>query len=187
MDALVGGARATARRHIAEPPAYSLTRYVEHIMEIADRLWSNVKKQDGDSCWPWLGARIPRPRTGEPGYGCIKIGGKKGKLIYTHRLAWEVTYGPIPDGLCVLHRCDNTQCARPSHLFLGTKDDNNKDMAAKGRWRNQYKDNPPTHCKRGHAFTVENTRLGSHGERVCRTCAAMWMREKRATTRKEKS
>ena len=50
-----------------------------------------------------------------------------------HRMAWIIAYGSIPQGLCVLHRCDNPPCVRPDHLFLGTKGDNNRDCVAKGR------------------------------------------------------
>jgi len=64
------------------------------------------------------------------GYGHKKV---NGVLKKAHRVAWETTYGSIPKGMCVLHRCDNTACIRPSHLFLGTRDDNMKDRNRKGR------------------------------------------------------
>ena len=72
-------------------------------------------------CWLWIGKshgkHYPRVRNGES----------------MHRIAWELTRGPIPDGMCVLHRCDNMRCVRPSHLFLGTHADNVRDMVSKGR------------------------------------------------------
>lgn len=64
------------------------------------------------------------------GYGRIMIDGKR-KLA--HRVVWELENGPIPDGMCILHRCDNPKCNLVSHLFLGTKSDNAKDRNDKGR------------------------------------------------------
>lgn len=49
------------------------------------------------------------------------------------RFAWEIMNGPIPPGMCVLHKCDVPQCVRPEHLWLGTKSQNSLDMIAKGR------------------------------------------------------
>jgi hypothetical protein len=56
-----------------------------------------------------------------------------GGNIGVHRLSWILANGAIPDGMSVLHRCDNPPCVNPEHLFLGTQRDNNLDMRAKGR------------------------------------------------------
>jgi len=88
---------------------------------LAERLWSKVTKTE--TCWTWTGARNRK------GYGEI---GAKGRVQKAHRIAWELTYGPIPEGLDVLHHCDNPPCCRPDHLFLGTDADNMADMMAKG-------------------------------------------------------
>ncbi|MDQ3541980.1 MAG: HNH endonuclease [Chloroflexota bacterium] len=61
------------------------------------------------------------------------IGIGKHKVASTHRVAWELTHDAIPDDLHVLHRCDNRKCVRPDHLFLGTNDDNIRDMVYKSR------------------------------------------------------
>jgi len=64
------------------------------------------------------------------GYGCMVIK----RVTYTvHRLAYAVWRGPVPEGKCVLHRCDNRRCVNPDHLFLGSHKDNNRDRARKGR------------------------------------------------------
>lgn len=68
-----------------------------------------------------------------PGFRNRKGYGQAGRHTLVHRAAWEAVHGPIPDGVCVLHRCDNPPCVSPAHLFLGTKAENNRDMHAKGR------------------------------------------------------
>ena len=55
------------------------------------------------------------------------------RTVSSHRYAWELWEGPIPNGMNVLHRCDNRRCCNPAHLFLGTQQENMLDMYAKGR------------------------------------------------------
>jgi hypothetical protein len=75
-------------------------------------------------CWLWT------RYIGQHGYGVTY---HDGRATLVHRLAYSLAIGPIPDGLCVLHRCDVQPCFNPEHLFLGTLIDNNADMVAKGR------------------------------------------------------
>ena len=91
------------------------------------RFWSKVDKSGGeDACWEWQGYTAD-------GYGSIKI---DGKMTRVHRLSWILHNGVIPDGLCICHHCDNRKCCNPTHLFMGTRADNNYDMERKGRGRN---------------------------------------------------
>lgn len=92
-------------------------------MTALDNFWRHVRQ--GNSCWEWTG----HPN-GKFGYGRVMVNGRR---VLAHRRAWELLVGPIPDGLKVLHRCDNPPCVRPDHLFLGTLADNNRDRDAKGR------------------------------------------------------
>ena len=88
----------------------------------AQRFWAKVRM--GSGCWEWTSP----PH--ENGYGQFGIGGRS---LRAHRVSWELHWGAIPDGLCVLHHCDNPICVRPDHLFLGTKLDNSRDAVRKGR------------------------------------------------------
>lgn len=91
----------------------------------AERLWAKVLKQGPDECWVWQGNRHDVVK----GYGRIKVGGRR---EFVHRFSWMLANGD-PGELWVLHRCDNTLCVNPRHLFLGTVLDNNDDKVIKGR------------------------------------------------------
>lgn len=86
------------------------------------RFWAKVEKTD--TCWLWTGKR------NRDGYGLSAF---HYRCHPAHRVVWEMTYGPIPEGLRVCHHCDNPPCVRPDHLFLGTDRDNAADRHQKGR------------------------------------------------------
>jgi hypothetical protein len=83
-----------------------------------------VNKDAPNGCWEWTGYRHRQQ------YGRFKW---QGQMRLAHRLSWEFTHGPISSGLHVLHRCDNTPCVNPEHLFLGHHNENMSDMHRKGR------------------------------------------------------
>jgi hypothetical protein len=89
-----------------------------------DRFWNKVDKT-GD-CWTWTACRNAL------GYGSFRF---EGKVSLAHRVSHILNIGPIPDGMLVIHSCDNPSCVNPSHLSLGTHQDNMDDMAEKGRTR----------------------------------------------------
>jgi hypothetical protein len=80
-------------------------------------------------CWEWS------KRTHEKGYGVFHL---KGKLEQAHRAAWIIINGPIPEGLYVLHKCNNRKCVNPDHLYLGTHQDNMNDMVRDKRSNKPY-------------------------------------------------
>lgn len=98
------------------------------------RFWSKVVR--GPKCWKWVANK------NNAGYGMLRRGGLANKTP-AHRISWEIHNGPIPEGMFVLHKCDNPECTNPEHLFLGTPADNMKDKESKGRhgrteiWRNK--------------------------------------------------
>ena len=107
---------------------YAGNTHIHRLPEV-ERFWSKVQKNDtSDGCWLWMGSKSPS------GYGMFH----RKPFVSAHRFAWITIYGIIPDGMNVLHQCDNPACVRPEHLFLGTQGDNVRDMMRKGRWTSYH-------------------------------------------------
>lgn len=96
------------------------------VTPLSERFWRFVGLRVENNCWEWNGS------LDNSGYGTIstKYGEPPAKA---HRVSWEIHFGAIPDGLVVLHACDNPRCVNPNHLMVGTQAANAVDMAKKGR------------------------------------------------------
>ncbi len=95
-----------------------------YTIKLEKRFWAHVDIKGEDDCWEWKSC------LNEDGYGKFFISRLKKS---SHRVAYELTKGKIPDGLNVLHSCDNRSCCNPKHLWVGTNFDNNMDRDKKGR------------------------------------------------------
>jgi hypothetical protein len=126
---------------------------------IPHRYWEKVTELP-NGCWQWDGHRSPG------GYGQCKAKALTGqRVIVAHRMFYLVLVGPIPDGLQLDHLCRHPSCVNPSHMEIVTARENTlrgTSMVAQNAQK--------THCKRGHEFTSENTRLLKNDARECRQC-----------------
>lgn len=93
-----------------------------HFLPLPMQFEKFVIRKEG--CWGWMGTK------NNHGYPQIR---HNKKIVMGHRASFELFKGAIPEGLDVLHRCDNPECTNPDHLFLGTHLDNMHDMIQKGR------------------------------------------------------
>lgn len=133
--------------------------------DLYERFWEKVNKNAKLGCWEWTGGK------GRDGYGRFVImRGKRGFPYRAHRVAYEMSIGPIPEGLTLDHLCRNTLCVNPSHLEPVTNGENVL-RGFGGSGINRRK----THCIRGHALTEDNIYRPPRRPhtRQCRKCAAI--------------
>lgn len=97
---------------------------IEWTGELIKRVWSYVNIGSKSECWDWQKGLF------SSGYGQFRIGNKK---MRSHRLSYEIAHGSIPQGMCICHKCDNRKCVNPSHLFMGTTQQNTQDRHLKKR------------------------------------------------------
>lgn len=138
--------------------AYFARRALRPTKTPGDRFWSRVDKSGGaDACWPWM------KLLNHSGYG-VAYDMTCRKQRIASRVAWELTIGPLLENECVLHVCDNPRCCNPSHLFVGTRGDNVRDMIDKGR---QAVGNAMSHAKMNPDKVRDLRRRLGDGESVC--------------------
>lgn len=133
------------------PPAPKRT------MPTEERFWSHVEKSDG--CWLWIGTVL------SGGYGQFTDG--RGRRTSAHRFAYELTNGPVSDGLHLDHLCRVRNCVNPDHLEPVTCREN----VLRGIGPSAINAHR-TECVNGHEFTPENTYVTPDGRRMCRICTA---------------
>ena len=101
------------------------------IKTLEERFWEKVDKKSDDECWGWLGC------LDREGYGEIYC--KAIPHFKAHKISWLIYFGKsIPNGICVLHKCDNPKCVNPNHLYLGTQKDNAKDREERDRGNRRF-------------------------------------------------
>jgi hypothetical protein len=129
-------------------------------------------------CWLWQGFVQPARFVVDRGFSVGGYGsiGYRGRNLAVHRVVWMCLNGPQPPKMDVCHTCDVRHCCNPDHLWLGTHQQNMRDMAAKGRGLTGLKA-AQTHCIRGHELTRDNIYLSNNGRRrSCKTCDRYFQR-----------
>lgn len=116
----------SAACRVAALQRVSCVRKRTNVSTLAERFWSKVLIiDDADSCWLWQAGSFGVER-----YGAFWTGERNEGA---HIVSYKLKNGPVPDGLFVLHKCDNPPCVRPSHLYVGTPQQNMTDKSNRGR------------------------------------------------------
>lgn len=140
-----------------------------------DRFWAKVNA-DAD-CWRWMAAHS------HDGYGQFSLAGK---ILYAHRVAWDLLIGPIPDGYQLDHLCRNRGCVNPDHLEPVLPGENTRrapwSQVERGKASSRYRA-AVTHCVHGHPFDEVNTHIqirNGRPKRRCRKCDALYAQRRRS-------
>lgn len=141
------------------------THRIDYRDGVTSRLLDRVAVNSDTGCWDFTGT-ISAGK-----YGSIYYDGKMRKA---HRVAWAIFRAEDPGSRDLDHLCRNTRCCNPYHLDPVTRSENLRRSPLMDR--NSHK----THCKRGHEFNAENTRVRPNGQRTCKTCMRMHIRNWRA-------
>ena len=149
------------------------------MLDDPDKFFAKTKVDDHTGCWLWTGATKKRRKSElrrvRPGitedqmhnrYGVLRIADNKAHY-YAHRRAWEFTFGEIPAGLHVLHKCDVPLCCNPDHLVLVTHQENMRDSCAKGRRFSQY---ATGFCQKGHNLAETGVKRWKNNRTKCAVC-----------------
>jgi len=130
-------------------------------------VWKSITVGAPDECWPWSRS------VSSGGYGQFYV---DGRLRTAHRLAYELTIGPVPEGLQLDHLCRNRRCCNPTHLEPVTGAENIR--------RSPAHNGAKTHCPQGHAYAGRNLVINStNGGRMCRICQNTSSRERKRRAR----
>ncbi len=121
-----------------------------------ERFWSKVDRRGRYDCWPWLATITPQ------GYGSFAMDGRSHP---SHRVAYELLRGPIPDGLVIDHLCRVRHCVNPAHMEPVTNAENIRRGVSPSAIHARV-----TACPQGHQYTPENTEHRPSGRRHCLTC-----------------
>lgn len=149
-------------------------KHIQFQNETLEKIIKAVKINLTNGCWEWQ-----RPLS--EGYGYLPFKSTR-RNIRAHRLSYEIFKGSIPKGLTVDHLCCNRKCCNPDHLEVVTRGENAR--RGKGLEITHNKRRLRTHCKNGHEYTSENTRIDNskgRNARVCRICAKLKTRQYRAS------